>query len=133
MKISATIKKNLQQNDIAVETDGNQKEINIPAKRNGQGFLVNGGELLFLSLATCVSNNIYHAAFLRNINIKSMEVNVSGDFGTEDETVSDISCKVEIQSDTPKSEIIELINHVDKVSSINNTLRKGVTVSLQVE
>ncbi|MFT3702026.1 MAG: hypothetical protein QM802_06640 [Agriterribacter sp.] len=45
MFISATIKNSNQENDIKVNTEGNQKSIQIPAKVNGQGSSVNGGEL----------------------------------------------------------------------------------------
>lgn len=133
MTITATIKNNLLQNDISVATEGNRKEIAIPSKSNGQGSSVNGGELLFLSLATCFCNDIYREAARRKINIKSIEVNVSGEFGMEGEPASNISYKVNIQSNTPKNEIIELIKHVDTVAEIHNTLRKGVNVSLQNE
>ncbi len=133
MTITATIKNNLLQNDISVATEGNRKEIAIPSKPKGQGSLVNGGELLFLSIATCFCNDIYREASRRKINIKSIEVNVSGEFGMEGEPASNISYNVNIQSDTPKNEIIELINHVDTVAEIHNTLRKGVKVSLQNE
>jgi uncharacterized OsmC-like protein len=131
MTITATIKNSLQQNDISVATAGNEKEIVIPSKSNGQGSSVNGGELLFLSLATCFCNDIYREAVRRNIIIKSVEVTVMGEFGMEGEPASNISYKVNIQSDAPKNEIAKLINHVDRVAEIHNTLRKGVTVSLQ--
>lgn len=133
MKITATIKNSLLQNDISVATEGNQKEIVIPSKPNGQGSSVNGGELLFLSLATCFCNDIYREAVRRNVIINSIEVLVTGEFGMEGEPASNICYKVNIQSDTPKNEIAELINHVDTVAEIHNTLRKGATVSLQIE
>jgi len=131
MTIAATIKNSLQQNDITVATEGNLKRIAIPSKPNGQGSSVNGGELLFLSLATCICNDTYREAIRRNINIKSIEVTVAGEFGMEGEPASNISYKVNIQSDTPKNQITELINHVDTVAEIHNTLRKGVKISLQ--
>lgn len=133
MTITATIKNSLQQNDISVATEGNLKTITIPSKPNAQGSLVNGGELLFLSLATCFCNDTYREAVRRNINIKSIEVNVTGEFGMEGEPASNISYKVNIQSDSPKNEITALINHVDTVAEIHNTLRKGIKVSLQSE
>jgi len=53
MTIVTTIKNSLQQHDIVVETDRNKKKIVIPAEPAGQGSSVNGGKLLFLSLASC--------------------------------------------------------------------------------
>jgi uncharacterized OsmC-like protein len=130
MNIIATIKNSLQQNDIVVETDGNKKKIIIPAKLNGQGSSVNGAELLFLSLATCFCNDIYPEAVRRNITIQSVELTVFGEFGKEGKPASPISYKVDIQSDASPNEISALIEHVDKIAEIHNTLRQGVTVSL---
>jgi uncharacterized OsmC-like protein len=131
MKITATIKNSLLQNDIAVSTEGNTKQITIPGKPNGGGSSVNGGELLFLSLATCFCNDLYREAARRKISIQAIEVNVTGEFGAEGEPASNICYKVDIKSNNDKKEITALINHVDKVAEIHNTLRKGVTVSLQ--
>jgi uncharacterized OsmC-like protein len=130
MNVIASIKNSLQQNDIIVETDGNKKKIIIPAKPGGQGSSVNGAELLFLSLATCFCNDIYREAVRRNIPIQSVEVTFLGEFGKEGEPASTISYKVSIQSDASQNEISELIDHVDKIAEIHNTLRKGVKVSL---
>ncbi len=86
---------------------------------------------MFLSLATCFCNDVYREAARRQIKIESIEVNVSGDFGGEGEPASNITYQVDIRSAHPKSEIADLINHVDKVAEIHNTLRKGVSVSLR--
>lgn len=131
MHIIATIKNSLQQNDIVVDTDGNKKKLVIPAKPNGQGSSVNGAELLFLSLATCFCNDIYREAVRRNITIQSVEVTVLGEFGKEGEPASHISYKTTIQSDAPQNEITALIDHVDKIAEIHNTLRNGIAVTLQ--
>ena len=131
MKIVATVKSSSQQNDVTVETEGNKKEILIPAKAHGQGSAINGGELLFLALATCFCNDLYREAVRRNIIIKSVDVTVSGEFGKEGEPASNISYKAEIQSAHTPREISELINYVDKIAEIHNTLRKGISVSLQ--
>ena len=131
MKITATILNSLSQNDISVATDGNPRSIIIPAKSNGQGSLVNGGELLFLSLATCFCNDIYREAARRNITINSIEVHVSGEFGMEGAPASNISYTVNVQSASPKSIIGELVKHVDAIAEIHNTLRMGVKVTLE--
>jgi len=130
MKIFATVKNCQNSNDIVVSTNDNIKNILIPSKSSGQGSSINGGELLFLSLATCFCNDVYREADRRQIKIKSIEVRLSGDFGGEGEPASNINYKVDIQSDHDESEINNLINHVDKVAEIHNTLRKGTKVDL---
>lgn len=130
MKIVATINNRLNNNDIVVSTNDNNKSISIPSKSSGQGSSINGGELLFLSLATCFCNDLYREADRRHIKIESLEVSVSGDFGGEGEPASNIIYKVFIKSDHEETEINDLIHHVDKVAEIHNTLRKGTKVEL---
>ncbi|MDQ3277580.1 MAG: OsmC family protein [Bacteroidota bacterium] len=72
MTNSATIKNDFQVNDIIVATEGRQKKISVPGKGDGFGSSVNGGELLFLSLATCFCNDLYREAAKRKVAITSV-------------------------------------------------------------
>ena len=101
MKISATLESTLNKNRITVETNGNQKPLNIPGKENGQGSSINGGELLFLALATCFCNDLYREASRRELILQSVTVSVKGDFGKEGEPASNIKYEVDIKSDHP--------------------------------
>ncbi|MDJ1473616.1 OsmC family protein [Xanthocytophaga flava] len=132
MIISATIRNSNQENDITVSTNTNTKEVSIPGKADGRGSSVNGGELLFLALATCFCNDVYREASRREMQIELVEVTVSGEFGKEGEAGSNITYTAIIQSSNSSAEQIkDLILHVDKVAEIHNTLRKGVSVSLK--
>lgn len=130
MKISAGIKNGNHSNDITVATEENQKKISIPSKANGFGSSVNGGELLFLSLATCFCNDLYREANRRKIEITEVEVNVTGEFGKEGEPASNITYNVNVKSPASESDIADLIEAVDKVAEVHNTLRKGINVLL---
>ena len=59
---------------------GNQHSIKNPAKDNGEGSTANGGELLFLALATCYCNDIYREANKMGIKVTSVEVECRGEF-----------------------------------------------------
>lgn len=131
MNISATVKNSYQENDITVTTEGNKKKLSIPAKMEGWGSSINGGELLFLSLATCFCNDVYREAARRKIVIHTVEVTVSGEFGKEGEPASNIEYGVNIQSPDAEEKIMELIHHVDRIAEVHNTLRKGVKVALK--
>lgn len=132
MHISATIKNSAANNDVTVSTNNIEKKIAIPAKTEGSGSSVNGGELLFLSLATCFCNDIYREAAKRNMHIDSVEVNVSGAFGKEGEAGSNITYNVHVESSNSSAEQIdELINYVDGVAEIHKTLRNGTSVTLK--
>jgi len=132
MKISASIRNEFQKHAVTVHTDGRQREVQIPSKEGGYGSSLNGGELLFLSLATCFCNDTYREAARRNVKIASVEVTVAGEFGKEGEAASNISYEVKIESPgCSADEIADLIRHVDSVAEIHNTLRSGIPVTLK--
>lgn len=132
MLITATIANSAQENNVTVATDGNAKALSIPSKTTGRGSSVNGGELLFLSLAVCFCNDIYREAAKRNMHINSVEVTVHGQFGKEGEPASDIVYKADIKApEYPQEEINKLIHDVDSIAEIHKTLRQGVAVRLE--
>lgn len=131
MNIAATIRNGFQENEVTVSTNNNEKKINIPGRPEGYGSSVNGGELLFLSLATCFCNDIYREAAKRKMNIQRVEVKVSGAFGKEGEPASNITYIVNIQSGHSNEEVNDLVQYVDKIAEVHNTLRQGVSVVLR--
>jgi uncharacterized OsmC-like protein len=48
------------------------------------GSSANGGEPLFLALASCYCNDIYRETAKRNIEVERVEVNGEGDFDAEE-------------------------------------------------
>lgn len=130
MKISATIKSQFNQLQTTVKSNNANKELKIEPKSNGYGSSINGGELLMLSLATCYCNDIYREAAKKNIAVSNVEVEFTGEFGSEGEPGSNFKYKVHVDADVSSSEIEELIQHTDKVAEIHNTLRKGLDINL---
>lgn len=129
--MSATIRNRLEQNDVRVQTNGNSKIITIPSKPDGYGSSVNGGELLLLSLATCICNDIYREAGKRDIAVSEVEVHASCEFNGEGEPGTGFRYKVFVNSKASEEEIADLIRHTDSIAEIHNTLRKGVEVTLE--
>lgn len=132
MTITATIHNSNQVNKVEVATNEQAKQLTIPAKTVGQGAAVNGGELLFLALATCYCKDVYREAAKRNLVIDSVEVTVSGEFGAEGEPASNIMYQVNVQSAHAQQEITDLIKYVDRIAEVHNTLRKGLPVTLKM-
>jgi organic hydroperoxide reductase OsmC/OhrA len=133
MTISAVITNTILQNEILLSTNGNQKSIQLPIKTENRGVAVNGGELLFLALATCFCNDIYREAAKRKMEIISVDVIVSGEFGSEGEPARNISYRASIQAPAHSEEEIQLlIRETDKVAEIQNTIRQGVDVKLVI-
>ena len=133
MNISAIIKNGIDKNHVSVSTNGQEKQVSIPGKSTGRGSSINGGELLFLSLATCFCNDVYREAAKTKMDIQSVEVFVSGEFGGEGDSASNIVYNVKVEAPAHSSEeIASLIHRVDKVAEIHNTLRRGATVALKL-
>ena len=133
MQISASIKSSKIQHQVTVSTNDVFKNIHIPAKAEGNGSSVNGGELLFLALATCFCNDAYREAAKRNINIQSISVTVNGEFGKEGEPGKNIHYHTTIEADADDDELRELIQHVDAIAEVHKTLRLGTSVTLETK
>ncbi len=132
MKIVATLKNSYLEHEVTVSTENNFRKVNIPGKPTGYGSLVNGGELLFLALATCFCNDVYREAAKQSMAIVSVDVTVSGEFGKEGEPATNIQYQVAIEAPAHSAEeIAAFIAHVDRVAEVHNTLRQGVSVSLK--
>lgn len=132
MKISASIKNSFQLHEVNVETESKTKSISITPKAEGFGSSINGGELLFLSLATCFCNDLYREAAKRNLKIDAVEVIVSGEFGSEGEPAKNIIYEAKVQAkEHSDAQIRDLIEAVDKIAEIHNTLRQGIKVELK--
>ena len=130
MKISATIKNELNTNAIQVSTNDQAKSISIVPKESGYGSSVNGGELLALSLAVCFCNDIYREATKRNLTVTKVEVEVSCDFGAEGAPGTNFTYRPIIESTASKDQLKELIIHTDHIAEIHRTLRQGIDVGL---
>ena len=132
MTITATLKNAYQTRDISVKTGDMEKSIAIASKPDGYGSSVNGGELLFLALATCFCNDLYREAAKRSMILDAVEVTISGEFGGEGEPARQISYHAQVKAENhTEAEIADLIQFTDKVAEIHNTLRQGIAVTLK--
>ena len=130
MKMSATIKNTFHHHEAIVQTNDDAKAVQIPSKSSGFGSSVNGGELLLLALATCFCNDIYREAAKRNMTVSEVEVVCTGEFGAAGEPGTNFQYKATVVADATAEEIDALIKHTDKVAEIQNTLRKGLSITL---
>ena len=133
MKISAHLTNGRECHTVTVETNGTNQKLSIPAKRGGFGSAVNGGELLCLALATCYCNDIYREAAKLGIAVNAVEVTVEAEFGGAGEAARRISYSPKVDADASEDAIRELIEHTDTVAEIQNTIRRGIDVSLETQ
>ena len=134
MKITARVENGKDHHQVTLQTNDNAHSITIPPKSTGYGSSANGGELLFLALATCYCNDLYREAAKRNIKVERVEVNVEGDFGAEGEHAKNVTYQAKVFAQASEDEIRELMKFTDTVAEIQNTLRVGTLVVLtQIE
>lgn len=134
MKISARIHNSHDHHHVTLSTNDNTQSITIPPKATGNGSSANGGELLFLALATCYCNDVYREAAARSIEVTAVEVEVSGDFGGPGEPARRVAYRAKLTGRASAADLEALARHTDTVAEIQNTLRLGMPVILdQVE
>jgi uncharacterized OsmC-like protein len=131
MKFSASIKNNSNDHQVSLKVGEKEQSLPIAPKPTG-GSSVTGGELLFLALATCFCNDIYREGVKRGITVHNVAVEVDGDFEAERQPASNIVYRVKVDADASEEKLQELILYVDSIAEIQNTLRVGTPVILQI-
>ena len=96
----------------------------------GLGLGYNGGELLFLAIGACYTNDIFREASKRGVNIRSVRVDVEGEWGGEPVRAQNVTFTPVIEADASEKEVMELVEHTDRVAEIHNSLRMGTPVTL---
>ena len=130
MNISAIVRSSSSHHDVAVSTAEIKQSISVPAKPFG-GSAINGGEFLMLALATCYCNDLYREAAMLDIPIDSVEVEASADFPGIGLAATNIRYRVKVSSPAPAARIAELLRQTDAVAEVHNTLRAGVSVTME--
>lgn len=134
MRIGARVQNSQNHHRVKPRTDEATHAIEILPKATGFGSRTNGGELLFLALATCYCNDIYREAARREIEVEQVEVEVDGDFGADGEPATNVTYRARVAARAGEDQIRELMAHTDRVAEIQNTVRAATPVSLsQIE
>jgi organic hydroperoxide reductase OsmC/OhrA len=131
MEIRAAVQNREGQHSVMLSTNGRQSSLSVPAKSEGAGSSINGGELLCLALATCYCNDLYREAAQRGLRLDGVEVEAVAEFGGAGEPARRITYTARVNSDAPEAEIEALLRHTDQVAEVHNTLRAGIAVELR--
>ena len=134
MLISARLKNSHKVHQVTLTTNEQSQSLQISTRASGFGSSINGGELLFLALATCYCNDIYREAEKQGMRVISVEVEVSGEFGGVGEPARNVAYRARVEAQAGQEAIQALMAHTDQVAEIQNTLRALTPVVLsQVE
>ena len=130
MIITAQVRNSAGEHRATVATNGDTRILAIPPRASGFGSSANGGELLFLALATCYCNDVYREAAKQGITVERVEVDVEGQFGSEGEPASHMTYRVRVAAQAPEATIRDLMRRTDELAEIQNTLREPTPVIL---
>jgi putative redox protein len=104
--------------------------VDRPAEAGGGGLGFNGGQLLYLAIAGCVSNDLFREAAARGVGLDVVRVTVDGDFAGSPAVSTPVRYRVEVSGDADADVLRELVEHVDRIAEIPNSLRTGTPVTL---
>lgn len=104
--------------------------VDSPAAAGGGGRGFNGGQLLHLAVAGCVSNDLFREAAKRGLELTRVVITADGGYGGEPAVSTGISYSVEIEGLATEEELGALVRHVDEIAEIPNSLRAGTQVRL---
>jgi uncharacterized OsmC-like protein len=101
--------------------------IDRPSEAGGGGKGFNGGELLYLAVAGCVSNDLFREAARFGVELEAVRVTVTGDFAGDPAVSQPVTYDVELSG---SGDLEALVREVDRIGEIPNTLRQGTPVGL---
>ena len=104
--------------------------VDRPADGGGRGLGFNGGQLLYLAVAGCVSSDLFREARAEGLELQRVVVRVRGDFEGDPPVSTPITVDVEVEGDAPHSRLADLVARVDTIAEIPNSLRRGTVVTL---
>ncbi len=104
--------------------------VDRPIEGGGGGLGFNGGQLLHLAIAGCISNDLFREAARLGITLTRVQVLVDGDFDGDPAVSAGIRYQVIVDGDRPRAELDDLVQFVDRIAEIPNSLRRGTAVTL---
>ena len=102
-----------------------------PATAGGRGLGFNGGQLLYAAIAGCYSNDLYREAATLGITLTRVAIDVDGDFPARGEPSQPITVDVEVTGDAPEARLREVVDLVDGIAEIPNSIRGTTQVTLR--
>jgi putative redox protein len=107
--------------------------VDRPAAAGGGGLGFSGGQLLYMSIAACWSNDLYREAATMGIELDGVEITVDGDFPARESGSTPITVDVVVRSSAPEERVRELIAEVERVAEIPRAIREGPSITVRAE
>ena len=105
--------------------------IDRPREAGGRGLGFNGGQLLNLAVAGCVSNDLFREAAKRGIQLDRVQVEADSDYAGDPAITRLIEYEVQLSGDASAEALADLVAYVDEIAEIPNSIRRGTQVRLR--
>ena len=105
--------------------------VDRPVAAGGGGLGFSGGQLLYLSIAACLSNDLYREAATMGIELDGVEVAVDGDFPARGEGSTPVTVDVTVRSAAPEAAVRELLAEVERVAEIPRAIRESPPIEIR--
>jgi len=105
--------------------------VDRPLAAGGGGLGFNGGQLLYLSIAACWSNDLYREAATMGIELDGVELTVDGDFPSRGSGSTPITVDLVVRSRAPEDEVRWLIAEVERIAEIPRAIREGPPIEVR--
>jgi putative redox protein len=109
--------------------DSSSVVIDRPVSGGGRGLGFNGGQLLNLAVAGCVSNDLFREAAKRGITLDRVVVTADSDYIGDPAVSTGIEYTIEMDGNGEQAALDELVDFVDRIAEIPASIRNGTPVT----
>ena len=105
--------------------------VDRPSAAGGGGLGFNGGQLLHAAIAACISNDLYREAATMGFELDRVAVVVDGDFPGPGQPSTGVVVDVEVEGRASEAQLAELVDLVDRIAEIPNSMRGTTSVTIR--
>ncbi|HXI45884.1 MAG TPA: OsmC family protein [Candidatus Acidoferrales bacterium] len=102
-----------------------------PVSGGGRGLGFNGGQLMYASIAACVSNDLYREAATMGIELSRVSLTVEGEFPGRGQPSGPVTVEVELEGTASDARLDELMAVVEEVAEIPNSMRGTTPIEIR--
>ena len=105
--------------------------VDRPAAAGGGGLGFSGGQLLYMAIAACWSNDLYREAATMGVGLDGVEITVDGDFPARGDGSTPITVELVVRSSAPEERVRELIAEVERIAEIPRAIRDATPIEVK--
>lgn len=99
-------------------------------RAGGQGLGFNGGQLLGLAIGGCLCNDLYYVAHEMGVRLTSVSVDVVVTFEGSPLLATGADVQVRVEAVDENADVGDLIRRAEAVSTVSNSIQRGVQVRM---